>query len=988
MAKSATYSGVYDYNLEDEKMNLTHYEPESIRNVCILAHVDHGKTSVADCLLTLNGLVSKHYVGKTKYLDDRPDEQDRHITMKCSSISIGLNLKLSDDQNCSPLLINLVDTPGHIDFSTEVTAATRISDGALIVVDVVEGVSSQTKAALKQALEEKLDMILVLNKVDRLVVDLKLSPIEIFFKLNYLVQSCNVYISSLQDWMVDCYEDYVEDVFNPVIGNVIFASAIDSWGFTLRDIAETYNHLVVGESVSTFTKKLWDEDLYISSKDRRIKNGGQKKGIKSVFVQLACSMIDYIYQNLSMRGNLSVIPKITASLGLNISLLSLKYGDCRKKLKCIMEAWKPLGEVVARQCYYLFPSPTEMPLNRIEYLLNLNRYSISSLLSERIQKAIKAIHMCKSDEIPISYITKLILVNKHAQPLLSANFVCSDDNSVLNFEQFHSQHNDRLILALIRIYSGTIYPGQVLHAFSTEYDPYDFMLTEDQAMMRLSKQRCTVTIKDVYILLGSEIKSVKCLRPGYICGVTFVEDLPFSTATLSETSWVPPIIEQPRMEPILYNVITPTNPAHSNTLRLGLQLLQRFDTCLKTSINNLGEYVVATAGTVHLEKCLTDLRNNFIDVEFTVSPPIYALRETVKQLTMLPLSRSIELNPSCKIYIELSVVALPIDLVNIIHLHYGLLNVIQYQEMATIGEIHCSVIKNEVMTMKSKEFIKESYNKAITKLMELLTSHMHSIDVPPWNSIDALSIMGVSNSKHNINILLNDVRQYISNVFTPPSENDPRLYIFTYLINAFNLACNVGPICKEPLTNCAFILHDLSVIGDIRTLLESDIYAGNNITHQCRQLFHDVVLKGEVAIMEPVFTATIESNVDFGVLCTEVLKHHGSVVAYVGKDESIKTDHLKVEIPAIESERFIASLRKVSSGNAAMIICDTYHYKVLLCEDYVVDEENVEDTKEKSAEDRFTERESKLVKETRIRKGIILNDQVVINAEKQRTLKK
>ena len=132
-------------------------DTSKIRNICILAHVDHGKTTLADALVASNGLISQRLAGQLRYLDSRPDEQERGITMKSSAVTLGFNGHV----------INLIDSPGHVDFSSEVSTAVRLCDGSIVVIDVVEGVQPQTEVVLKQAWLEGIKPVLVLNKVDK-----------------------------------------------------------------------------------------------------------------------------------------------------------------------------------------------------------------------------------------------------------------------------------------------------------------------------------------------------------------------------------------------------------------------------------------------------------------------------------------------------------------------------------------------------------------------------------------------------------------------------------------------------------------------------------------------------------------------------------------------------------------------------------------------------------------------------------------------------
>jgi len=216
---------------------------ERIRNVGVVAHIDHGKTTMTDSLLIEAGLLPPQVAGSARVLDYLEEEQERGITIKTANISF------LHEVNGSCYLINLVDTPGHVDFTGKVARALRAVDGAVVVVDAVEEVMAQTETVMRQALEERVKPVLFINKVDRLIKELKLTSNEIQERFVHIVTDFN-----------NIVEIYSEPEFrekwkvHPAKQSVVFGSALHKWGFTLemaekngirftdRDVLDAYEH--------------------------------------------------------------------------------------------------------------------------------------------------------------------------------------------------------------------------------------------------------------------------------------------------------------------------------------------------------------------------------------------------------------------------------------------------------------------------------------------------------------------------------------------------------------------------------------------------------------------------------------------------------------------------------------------------------------------------------------------------------------------------
>ncbi len=210
-----------------EKVTVLMDKTELIRNIGIIAHIDHGKTTLTDNLLAGAGIISKELAGEQLFTDFYYLEQERGITIFDANASVVYDYKGEDH------LINLIDTPGHVDFGGDVTRALRAVDGAVVVVDAVEGAMPQTETVLRQAMKENVKPVLFINKVDRMINELKVDAREMQIRLGKIIDKVN---KLMQGMKKDKYEDWKLDAAK---GNVAFGSALYSWAISVPTMRRT-----------------------------------------------------------------------------------------------------------------------------------------------------------------------------------------------------------------------------------------------------------------------------------------------------------------------------------------------------------------------------------------------------------------------------------------------------------------------------------------------------------------------------------------------------------------------------------------------------------------------------------------------------------------------------------------------------------------------------------------------------------------------------
>jgi len=221
-------------------------KPESIRNIVICAHIDHGKTTLTDNLLSGAGMMSEELAGKQLAMDFHDDEQERGITIDSAAVS------MVHDVEGEEFLINLIDTPGHVDFGGDVTRAMRAVDGAVVLCCAVEGVMPQTETVLRQALKERVKPILFINKVDRLMKELKLTPESMQERFMKTIAHVNKLIKDIaEEEYGDKWQVNVQD------GSVCFGSAFHNWAMSI-DYMEKKG-IKFSDIISAYENDTWQE---------------------------------------------------------------------------------------------------------------------------------------------------------------------------------------------------------------------------------------------------------------------------------------------------------------------------------------------------------------------------------------------------------------------------------------------------------------------------------------------------------------------------------------------------------------------------------------------------------------------------------------------------------------------------------------------------------------------------------------------------------
>ena len=326
--------------------------PTHIRNMSVIAHVDHGKSTLTDALICRAGLLAQDKAGTARWTDKDEKEVEKGITIKSTGVSMCFD-STDKEGKIQKYLVNLIDSPGHVDFSSEVTAALRVTDGALVVVDTVEGVCVQTGTVLRQAMQERIKPVLIINKVDRAIIELRQSGEEIYQNFCRVIDMVNVVTSTYQNEVMG------DLTLDPTKGNVAFGAGKDQWAFTLRTFARIFSKKF-GISEEKMMKKLWGDNFYDAEakkwKSEPVSDSG--KPLTRAFVQFIIDPIcNFIKKTLSNeKEDKEALFKMMEKLNIELTQQELQETD-KKLMKSAMRKWLPAADCLIEMMIEHLPSP-------------------------------------------------------------------------------------------------------------------------------------------------------------------------------------------------------------------------------------------------------------------------------------------------------------------------------------------------------------------------------------------------------------------------------------------------------------------------------------------------------------------------------------------------------------------------------------------------------------------------------------------------------
>ncbi|KAJ2007297.1 hypothetical protein GGI04_001575 [Coemansia thaxteri] len=567
--------------------------PTMTRNLAVAGHLHHGKTALVDLLVasthawpdwdraapiaTPTTKMSKPNDKAFGYTDVHQLERQRGVSLKAMPISL-----VAQDTKGKSYALNIMDAPGHVNFIDEVVASLRLADGLVLVVDAVEGVMTSTERIIQAAVRERLSITLVVNKVDRLILELKLPPADAYYKLKLTIEEVNSVVAA-------CPLATPAMRLSPELGNVCFASASFGWCFSLQSFAKRYvDQWAMPVSPKELAKRLWG-DVYYHPESRtfmRKRAEGGKEARRS-FVHFVLEPIYKIFALVTGEDEPSLRPALE-ELGIYLrkSDYELSARSLLRRVLCHFFG-APTGFV--DMCSVHVRSPVDNAVVKTEHLYTGSMDSEVAL----------AMRNCSADGPLVISVVK----------------------------QYPSSDASQFFV-LGRIFSGTVTADQRVRVLGESYAPGD---DEDMALATVSGawlycSRYKIPVSGLsagsWVLLGGVDGSIS--KTATIFDMSVPED---------DLAIIRPL--QFAAESVIKIAVEPVVPTELPKMLSGLRKIGKTYPLAQTRVEESGEHIILGTGELYLDCIMHDLRCMYSEIEIKVADPVVSFRETVAETSAL-----------------------------------------------------------------------------------------------------------------------------------------------------------------------------------------------------------------------------------------------------------------------------------------------------------------------------------------------------------------
>lgn len=859
-------------NFTVDQIRLLMDTPQNIRNISVIAHVDHGKSTLTDSLIGKAGIIAKAKAGEARFMDTRPDEQERTITIKATAVSLYFempnNEMLTDDERIeiekkvgrkvladvakakkkevvlvadenddgsssseasaeqvpvepekevvkaadgtiineiasgkdrTPFLINLIDSPGHVDFSSEVTAALRVTDGALVVVDCVEGVCVQTETVLRQAIAERIKPILFVNKLDRIFLELHMDAEQCYQTFSRAIESVNVVIATYKDDLLGDVQVYPSD------GTVGFGSGLHGWGFTVQRFAAMYA-TKFGVPRGKMMQKLWGDNFFDQKNKKWSTNQFNKENekLERAFAGFIIKPIQTLFDAIMLDKKDQYEPMMV-KLGITIPKES-KEEKGKPLLKLAMQDWLPAGDALLQMIVNHLPSP-----------MIAQKYRVENLYSGPLDDdCARSIRMCDRDGPLMMYVSKMVPTSEKGR-----------------------------FYAFGRVFSGIIGTGQTVRIMGPDYQP------GKKTDLYVKKIQRTI------LMMGRYVEQLPDCPCGNIVGLVGVDQYLLKSGTITTDPDAHNIITMKySVSPVVRVAVEPMNASDLPKLMEGLKRLAKSDPLVQCFTAATGEHIIAGAGELHLEICLKDLKDDFMKgAPIKIGKPVVSFCETIREDTEM-----VCLSKSPNKHNRLNVTASP------------------------LGE----------------EFCKGVDGNDINPDEELKIRARKLADNFGWDVSDARKIWTFGcppDGKANVVVDMTKGVAYLNEIKDS-------------IVGAFLQATVAGVLCDEAMRGIRFNILDVTLHADA-------IHRGaGQIMPTMKRVMYACQIKSKPSLLEPMYLCdiTVPESAMSGVYTT-LNARRGIIEAKEDRPGTPLTS-IKAYLPVLESFGFAQLLRQQTAGQA------------------------------------------------------------------------